>query len=128
MRVELRQLPVFVQRLGSNACPDINEPITVELLGRSRSCFLLVQHLIVIGHIAHPNYGSHDVGPFVRTVQGSVAVMIELHASHHAPLAGEAIGCMQAARKINEESRADEFIVDIVSVTVFVLSIADSCA
>ena len=129
-RLELRQLPVFVERFSTDAQREIGVKSLLKslLTPQLLTPHLLTPQLLPIRHIPQSHNRPDDVHTLVRTVQRTVAVVVEFNTAHDSPVVGEAIGSVQAAREINEEARPRQFVVDVVATTVFVFAVADARA
>ena len=84
----------------------------------------MLRHLFIIWGIYQSYRSAKHINALVWHVHSSVAVMIVVDAGTDAPLWHDVVGNMSACTKIDKPSRADEKIVDIVAIVVFLVRIA----
>ena len=79
-----------------------------------------VDRSFIVGLIDDAQRGCDDVGSFVGTVDGSIAVMIEFYAHSQAPVVSEVVSGMYASTKEYEQMGANQLVVDVVYLIIYI--------
>ena len=128
--LELSQLPVLQRHLCAHAQRKVQVPIPFKRLS---PCRLLrhrpFRHACPIPRCEHnAHHRTQRIAPLVRTVQRTIAVMLELHTCLHAPAVSKAISGMNTSTEVDEPARTNQLVVDGIHPIIFLIRVAHTHA